>query len=82
LTPRCAWGPCHEEESWLLHSKSKAFQRKRKKRSVSSLRKKSDPQCAELKQKSRDEAKKEEAFQQRNWKMAEILRKRISRYKK
>jgi hypothetical protein len=38
---------------------------------------------AELKQKVKEmRAKKEEALQQRKWKMAEILRKRISRYKK
>ncbi len=38
---------------------------------------------AELKQKVRElRTKKEEALQQQNWKMAEILRKRISRYKK
>lgn len=38
---------------------------------------------AELKQKVKEmRQKKEEALQQRNWKMAEILRKRISRLKK
>jgi cell division protein FtsX len=38
---------------------------------------------AELKHKVRElRAKREEVLQQRNWKMAEILRKRISRLKK
>jgi hypothetical protein len=38
---------------------------------------------AELKQKVKEmRAKKEEALQQRHWKVAEILRKQISRYKK
>jgi len=38
---------------------------------------------AQLKQKVKDlRAKREEIIQQRNWKMAEILRKRISRLKK
>ena len=38
---------------------------------------------AELKKKVKDlRTKREELFQQRNWKMAEILRKRISRLKK
>jgi hypothetical protein len=38
---------------------------------------------AELKQKAKElRAKKEEALQQKNWKIAEILRKRISRLKK
>jgi len=38
---------------------------------------------AELKQKVKElRAKKGEALQQRNWKMAEILRKRVSRCKK
>ena len=38
---------------------------------------------AELKQKAKElRMKKEETLQQRNWRMAEILRKRISRLKK
>ena len=38
---------------------------------------------AELKRKAKElRAKKEEALQQRNWKVAEILKKRISRLKK
>jgi len=38
---------------------------------------------AELKQKAKElRAKREELLQQRNWKMAEIFRKRISRLKK
>ena len=38
---------------------------------------------SELKQKAKElRAKREELVQQRNWKMAEILRKRISRLKK
>jgi cell division protein FtsX len=38
---------------------------------------------AELKQKAKElRAKKEEALQQKNWKIAEILRRRISRLKK
>jgi hypothetical protein len=38
---------------------------------------------AELKQKAKElRAKREELLQQRNWKMAEILRRRISRLKK
>jgi hypothetical protein len=39
--------------------------------------------AAELKRKAKElRVKKEEALQQRNWKMAEILKKRISRLKK
>jgi cysteinyl-tRNA synthetase len=39
--------------------------------------------AGQLKQKVKDlRAKREEVLQQRNWKMAEILRKRISRIKK
>lgn len=39
--------------------------------------------ATELKQKTKElRAKREELIQQRNWKMAEILRKRISRLKK
>ncbi|MEW6376341.1 MAG: transcription termination factor Rho, partial [Thermodesulfobacteriota bacterium] len=38
---------------------------------------------AQLKQKAKDlRAKREEVLQQKNWKMAEILRKQISRLKK
>jgi len=55
----------------------------RKEKAVVAKKEKTVLTIAELKQKVKElRAKREELLQQRNWKMSEILRKRISRLKK
>jgi cysteinyl-tRNA synthetase len=55
----------------------------KKEKTVAAKKEKVILSTAELKQKAKElRAKREELLQQRNWKMADILRKRISRLKK